>query len=276
MSTVLLLTAESLPHEDLDTQLLAGALTELGIGSSTVPWTLVTDRTDADLAVIRTTWDYTSRREEFLGFLESLPMPVVNPSAVARWNSHKGYLAELGAAGVPVVPVTMVAQGGRALIPAVGADRIIVKPAISAGARGVGLFASDDPAAAEHLAALIEVGDALVQPFEASVAEGERSLLYLGGTFSHAIRKIPADGDFRVQTRYGGQNLPHRAGPAELAVRQGRPGGHHRIAAGDGTGIDRAGAVPADGAGIRRVARRRDRGAALTGRRGCPGNSRCH
>ena len=126
-----------LPHEDLDTQLLAGALTELGIGSSTVPWTLVTDRTDADLAVIRTTWDYTSRREEFLGFLESLPMPVVNPSAVARWNSHKGYLAELGAAGVPVVPVTMVAQGGQALIPAVGADRIIVKPAISAGARGV-------------------------------------------------------------------------------------------------------------------------------------------
>jgi glutathione synthase/RimK-type ligase-like ATP-grasp enzyme len=220
MSTVLLLTAESLPHEDLDTQLLAGALTELGIGSSTVPWTLVTDRTDADLAVIRTTWDYTFRREEFLGFLESLPMPVVNPSAVARWNSHKGYLAELGAAGVPVVPVTMVAQGGRALIPAVGADRIIVKPAISAGARGVGLFASDDPAAAEHLAALIEVGDALVQPFEASVAEGERSLLYLGGTFSHAIRKIPADGDFRVQTRYGGQNLPHRAGPAELAAAQ--------------------------------------------------------
>ena len=101
-------------HEDLDTQLLAGALTELGIGSSTVPWTLVTDRTDADLAVIRTTWDYTFRREEFLGFLESLPMPVVNPSAVARWNSHKGYLVELGAAGVPVVPVTMVAQGGRA------------------------------------------------------------------------------------------------------------------------------------------------------------------
>jgi len=220
VSTVLLLTAESLPHEDLDTQLLASALTELGIGSSIVPWTLVSDRTEADLAVIRTTWDYTFRRDEFLGFLGSLPMPVANPPAVARWNSHKGYLAELGAAGVPVVPVTMVPRGGQALVPPVGADRIIVKPAISAGARGVGLFASDDPAAVEHLAALIEVGDALVQPFEASVAEGERSLLYLGGTFSHAIRKIPADGDFRVQTRYGGQNLPHRAGPAELAAAQ--------------------------------------------------------
>ena len=53
-----------------------------------------------------------------------------------------------------------------------------------------------------------------------SVADGERSLLYLGGAFSHAIRKMPADGDFRVQTRYGGQNLPHRAGPAELAAAQ--------------------------------------------------------
>ena len=85
-----------------------------------VPWTLVTDRTDADLAVIRTTWDYTFRRDEFLGFLESLPMPVANPRRWPRWNSHKGYLAELGAAGRAVVPVTMVAarraggdSGGR-------------------------------------------------------------------------------------------------------------------------------------------------------------------
>ena len=72
----------------------------------------------------------------------------------------------------------------------------------------------------EHLAALIEVGDALVQPFEPSVTDGERSLLYLGGQYSHAVRKMPADGDFRVQTSTAGSNLPHRRAAAELAAAQ--------------------------------------------------------
>lgn len=221
MCDVLLLTAESLPHEDLDTALVTAALHERGARVTVVPWTqLDAGSVTADLAVIRTTWDYTFRRDEFLGFLDGLPLPVANPSNVVRWNSHKGYLAELGAAGVPVVPVTMCWRGTPGVLPATVAPRIIVKPAVSAGARGVGLFDRDDPAALEHLAALTAVGDALVQPFEPSVRDGERSLLYLGGEYSHAVRKVPAPGDFRVQTRHGGRNLPHEATAAERRAAQ--------------------------------------------------------
>lgn len=220
MPHVLLLTAESLPHEDLDTQLLAAALTERGVGSTVAAWTLLTGSPSADLAIVRTTWDYTFRRDEFLAFIDSLAIPVANPPAVIRWNSHKGYLVELAAAGVPMVPVTMIGRGAPAVLPTIDAARIIIKPTVSAGARGVGLFDADDPAAIEHLAALVDVGDALVQPFEPSVTQGERSLLFLGGAFSHAVRKVPADGDFRVQTRHGGRNLPHTASDAERRVAQ--------------------------------------------------------
>ena len=219
MPHVLLLTAESLPHDDLDTSLLAAALTERGVQATVLVWSTPDDwPADADLAVVRTTWDYTFRRDEFLQVLESAPVRVANPTTVLRWNSHKGYLVDLATAGVAVVPTVLLRRGDPAVLPDIDAARIIVKPTIAAGARGVGLFDAGSPEAAGHLADLLETVDALVQPFEPSVHDGERSLLYLGGGFSHAVRKVPADGDFRVQTRYGGHQLSHEPTAAELAV----------------------------------------------------------
>ena len=221
MPHVLLLTAESLPHEDLDTALLAAALTERGAQATVLVWS-TSDAwpIDADLAIVRTTWDYTFRRDEFLEVLEAAPVTVANPTNVLRWNSHKGYLVELAAAGVPVIPTVLLRRGDPASLPDIDAARIIVKPTIAAGARGVGLFEADAPAAAEHLADLLTRVDVLVQPFEPSVHDGERSLLYFGGRYSHAVRKVPAVSDFRVHTRYGGHQLPHEATAAELAVAQ--------------------------------------------------------
>src|ERR1700712_2913314 len=64
---VLLLTAQSLPHDDEETPLLAAALGVLGVDAEIVPWTAPElSRTPADLTVIRTTWDYTERLTEFL------------------------------------------------------------------------------------------------------------------------------------------------------------------------------------------------------------------
>jgi glutathione synthase/RimK-type ligase-like ATP-grasp enzyme len=221
MPHVLLLTAETLPAgaHDFDTQVLGSALGDRGVHASALPWTIAAQRTEGvDGAVIRTTWDYTFRLGEFLASIETFPVPVANPPAVIRWNAHKGYLAELGAGGVDVVPTVLIRRGEPAEIAGIGADRIIVKPASSAGARGVGLFDADSPAARVHLHDLLKHGDALVQPFEPSVHDGERSLIFLGGTYSHAVRKVPAAGDFRVQTRYGGQVLRHQATGPELDV----------------------------------------------------------
>jgi glutathione synthase/RimK-type ligase-like ATP-grasp enzyme len=222
VSHVLLLTAEALPSgaQDADTAPLAAALLARGAGTTVLPWTAPTADwpPDVDLAIVRSTWDYTTRLPQFLAFLDGLSIPIANPAAVIRWNSHKGYLAELAEHGVPVVPVVLIRQGEPAIIPDMGAATIVVKPAVSAGARGVGLFPADSLAAPGHLAQLLLTGDALIQPFQPSVHDGERSLIFFGGKFSHAVRKIPAAGDFRVQPRHGGRNVPHAPTDDELWV----------------------------------------------------------
>src|SRR4051812_3754029 len=159
MPHVLLLSIASLPHEDLDNPLLVTALAERGIDSSVVTWSEPESwPARADLAVIRTTWDYTFRRNEFTLAMDSLPLPLANPAAVVRWNSHKGYLVELAEAGVAVVPTVLLRRGDPPVVPALDAIRIVVKPAVAAGGRGAGLFDAGSPAAAEHLAELLTGG----------------------------------------------------------------------------------------------------------------------
>ncbi len=219
MPRILLLTAQSLPHDDLDTPMVVDALSALGVDAEIVPWT---DRRlpdlDAALVVIRTTWDYTEHLTDFLDVLGSLSAPLANSVDVVRWNCHKGYLTELSAAGLPTVPTRLFRRGDAADLPDFSTAEIIVKPAVSAGARGVGRFRSGSAEALVHLRALLTAGDALVQPYQPEVADGERSLIFLGGGFSHAVRKTPVHGDFRVQERYGGVNRPHPASAAELEV----------------------------------------------------------
>jgi glutathione synthase/RimK-type ligase-like ATP-grasp enzyme len=119
-----------------------------------------------------------------------------------------------------VVPTRLVRAGeGAALAGDEDDAALVVKPAVSSGSRGAGRFAPGDPAAAAHLAGLVAQSDALVQPYVESVAErGERSLIFFGGEFSHAVDKVPAQGDYRVQEMYGGRYRSHAPTPAEQAA----------------------------------------------------------
>jgi glutathione synthase/RimK-type ligase-like ATP-grasp enzyme len=216
VTVVHLLTGERMPKPDPESHLLVAELERLGISAPVVPWT-DPGAGEADVVLIRTTWDYTSRRDEFVEWCErtSARAPVLNPPEVVRWNSHKGYLRELARAGVPTVPTRVVTHAGEA--PFDGA--VVVKPAVSSGAFGAGRFAAGDPGAREHLLGVLEAGDAIVQPYVPSVAErGERSLIYLGGELSHAVNKQPAAGDYRVQSHYGGVVTRHEPTSSELAA----------------------------------------------------------
>jgi glutathione synthase/RimK-type ligase-like ATP-grasp enzyme len=148
---------------------------------------------------------------------------LVNPFEVVEWNSHKAYLPELRAAGVPTVDTTVVSRGAsredqEAALRAQVGD-VVVKPAVGVGAVGAVRAAAADDAARRQLARLVESGDALVQPLAASVTtQGEVSLIAFGGQFSHAVRKVPAAGDYRVQVEYGGRVESHEPSDVELAV----------------------------------------------------------
>jgi glutathione synthase/RimK-type ligase-like ATP-grasp enzyme len=174
--------------------------------------------------VIRTTWDYTTCLSEFLEWVRSAAAVtrVVNPAALIEWNAHKRYLLDLAYAAVPVLPTVLVERGSdeqtvRSVLDEHDGE-IVIKPAVSVGAIGTIRSGAAEPVAVEHLRELVATGDALVQPFEPSVTRGETSLVYLGGEFSHAVRKVPAAGDYRVQVFHGGVNHAHTASSDELAV----------------------------------------------------------
>lgn len=222
---IVLTTGRRMDVPEHETPLLVEALAELGLRAVIAPWGEGTDWSSVPLVVVRTTWDYVGVREEFLAWARSVAAVtrLVNPPAVLEWNSHKGYLAGLAAAGVPTVPTVHVPRDAgtasrREALAAFSGD-VVVKPAVSAGARGALRADAASGALADHLAKLTEVGDALVQPLVPSVLErGEVSLLYFGGAFSHAVRKIAAPGDYRVQDDYGGTVVPHLPTDAELRL----------------------------------------------------------
>jgi glutathione synthase/RimK-type ligase-like ATP-grasp enzyme len=223
VTVVNLLTARDLPKPDPETHLVVAELERLGASTAFVAWDEPGhDWGAADVAVIRSTWDYFDRRDEFVDALRDIDAAtrLVNPLRVVEWNSHKGYLPELARAGVPVVPTTLARRGEdpAAAVAAAGSGPKIVKPAVSGGAQGAGRF-EDDARATEHLARLLESEDALVQPFMPDVLRtGERSLIFFGGELSHALNKRGAEGDFRIHELYGGSVAPHQATGAELGV----------------------------------------------------------
>ncbi|MGW4523537.1 ATP-grasp domain-containing protein [Amycolatopsis sp. NPDC004378] len=184
--SAILVSCAELPSGDGDDDAIVPALESLGFAVSWAPWDSSADFAAADAVILRATWDYASRRAEFLLWCESVPA-LFNSAAVVRWNTDKSYLTELLDAGLAVVPTSLVAPGDTARFPATD---FVVKPSVGAGSRGAARFAAGADAS-KHLAALHAEGHtALVQPYQSSVdTSGELALVYLGGTFSHAFSK---------------------------------------------------------------------------------------
>ena len=146
-----------------------------------------------DLVVVRSTWDYPGRRDEFLAWAESVPR-ILNSPDLLRWNTDKRYLSELG---VATVPTAFLEPGEEFVAPD---TPFVVKPSVGAGSIEAARYDAGDERANEHVGRLHEGGrTAMVQPFLDAVDHaGEIALHYLGGAFSHAVRKaamLPRGGD---------------------------------------------------------------------------------
>lgn len=190
MRPVLLATCAALPDGDDDAAALLDALRVVGVAARFEVWTDRSVDWSYGLTVLRSTWDYTLRREAFREWIGSVPV-LHNPAEVVAWNSDKVYLRDLATVGVPITPTSVVPPG---CVPDFPDAEFVVKPSVGAGSRGAGRFAAGavDRARA-HTAVLHEAGrTVLVQPYLGDVdAHGETALIYLDGEFSHAIRKGP-------------------------------------------------------------------------------------
>ena len=179
---VVLASCAALPEGDGDEDALVEVLKQDGIDVVWQPWG---EAVDADLVVLRTTWDYPDRLDDFLAWCDSVPA-LANPVPVIRWNTDKSYLVELAARGVAVVPTAVVEPGSEPVWPE---GEFVVKPVIGAGSRGAGRF-TDHAEARAHFDALGV--RALVQPYQSSVdVHGETALVFFAGEYSHSFHKGP-------------------------------------------------------------------------------------
>jgi Cof subfamily protein (haloacid dehalogenase superfamily) len=220
---LVLVTSSQMPKPDPESGLVIAALADLGIHAELRPWDEPYPFAGVPLVVCRTPWNYFNHVRAFLGWATGVAAATAfaNPIELVRWNAHKSYLLELEASGVPVVPTRLVSRRAspaeRAQALAFSTE-LVIKPAVSGGAQGALRTDAHDPRALAHLSALLEHGEALVQPFLPEVGGGEVSLVYLQGEFSHAVRKTPGAGDYRVQAQFGGTVAVHQPVRAELAL----------------------------------------------------------
>ncbi|CAN5395478.1 ATP-grasp domain protein [soil metagenome] len=213
-----------------DDELAIAPLADLGWEVSTVSWRDRAVRWDNfEIVVLRTTWDYQRYPEEFLKVLaaiEESSAHLENSLDVVKWNLDKRYLQELEAKGIPVVPTIWGAAYNKDAfgewIQRFDIDEIIIKPTISATAEHTYRLREYDVG----LKRIFAVRPFMVQPFmPAIVSEGEYSLFYFNGEFSHAILKQPKTADFRVQEEHGGLISP--ADPDQRLLEAGRRSADH-------------------------------------------------
>ena len=213
MKTCAFLSMESLEGFFSYDELLVEPLRSRGWDVEFVPWRSPVVWSDFDAVVIRTTWDYYLHPDEFLAVLERIDSQtrLENPIDIIRSNIEKSYLLDLEARGVPIPPTLVTgpattASSLRTILDEWGARELVLKPLISANAANTHRLAlTSSETGGPALDELLGSDRWLVQPFiESVVTEGESSLFYFGGVFSHAINKRPAPGDYRVQEEHGG------------------------------------------------------------------------
>jgi glutathione synthase/RimK-type ligase-like ATP-grasp enzyme len=214
MPRIALATCAALPDLDAEDAPLVPALRQAGIEGVPLVWNdSAVDWAAYDLVVVRTTWDYPNKIAAFLAWADRVAAvrTLWNPSPMLRWNTDKRYLRELAGRGVPIVPTRWLPRGSTHDLGAILAEErwgeAVLKPVVSAGARRTRMVGPDSLADGQHfLAEQLTQRAMMVQPYVPEVSTvGELSLLYFNGRFSHAVRKIPATGDFRVQTEHGGR-----------------------------------------------------------------------
>ncbi|WP_217240500.1 RimK family alpha-L-glutamate ligase [Streptomyces sp. AC555_RSS877] len=227
MPRVALVTYDPRPQtsKDADLPVLLAALRAAGAEADAVFWDDTgVDWGAYDLAVIRSTWDYSWRAAEFVAWAERCAKVtrLANPADVVRWNTDKWYLGDLTAAGVPVVPTRYLAPGDAADLP--GDREYVIKPTSGAGARYAARYTPEQhDTAVRHLARMHGEGlTAMVQPYMRSIdAAGERALQFYGGRLLHASRKraVLAPGTAFDADKVAHPGLePWTPTPAELAV----------------------------------------------------------
>lgn len=214
MKKVVFLSMDNLAGFVCYDRLAFGPLKELGWQAKEISWRKSNVEWDNyDAVIVRSTWDYQSDPLKFLAVLEKInnSAHLENDLSIMKWNMNKNYLKDLRDEGTRIVDTawekTFIPQKVESYFDSLDSDEIIIKPNISANAENTFRIKKYD--FKNHLRVLESVfnkREFMVQKFMKNIIdEGEYSLFYFGGKYSHSILKVPEENDFRVQEEHGGK-----------------------------------------------------------------------
>jgi glutathione synthase/RimK-type ligase-like ATP-grasp enzyme len=214
-----LLTCEKLPELTLADQQLIPELAKHNIVAKALIWNDKTiDWNEFDYLIFRNTWDYFEKETEFnlwLDQIEKLGIKTLNAIEIIKKNKHKFYLREMEKKGILILPTIFIDKNANLNLAEILPKhwkKAVIKPAFSAGSYLTSVF---DTSAIEkkndEYTKLAQEKELLLQEFMPEIQTlGETSFIFFNKKFSHAINKKPIDGDFRVQSQFGGKyNLIH-------------------------------------------------------------------
>jgi glutathione synthase/RimK-type ligase-like ATP-grasp enzyme len=211
---IALATCRQLADLHPDDRLLAAQLEQLGFSAKPIVWDDSEQRLDQVSAVIvRSCWNYQFKPQQFLSWAETIRsggVQLFNPVATLRWNHDKRYLRELASRGVSVPETAWFEPGTAAVLKQVmedyGWEKAVLKPVVSATAWKTFLVTpANSTSLQSQFEEMLQDGAVMVQVFLENIAtSGEWSFIFFRDHFSHAVLKHPRDGDFRVQTEFGG------------------------------------------------------------------------
>jgi glutathione synthase/RimK-type ligase-like ATP-grasp enzyme len=227
MLQIALATCARLPNLTVSDQALIPAFAQENVFAAAVVWDdPEVDWAQYDAIIIRSIWDYFEKYDAFLLWLnkvKTLNIKLLNPFDTVLKNSHKFYLRAFEQKGIAIIPTLFSEEKNKitpAQIRAKGWDKFVVKPAVSAGSYLTEIFENTAEAFA-IFEEKIQNGDWLIQPFMPEIIQsGEVSIIFIGGQYSHAILKMPTNGDFRVQSQFGGQYSNYEPNAAILEAAQ--------------------------------------------------------
>ncbi len=209
---VAVVSSKDLRDLNEDDRILVDALRTRGLTARAVAWRgEPVDWWRVGMAVVRSTWDYSTRCSAFLEWARTVndESILVNGLEVVRWNLDKRYLTGLAGRGCPVVPTKCFERGRAPALDATlhenGWDEGVIKPVVSAGGRDTYRVRRGDAAAAGRFARLVAREAMMVQPFLHRILdEGEVSLMFIDRVWTHAVLKRARPGEYRVQDDHGG------------------------------------------------------------------------
>ncbi|MBT8109403.1 MAG: hypothetical protein KJO27_01640 [Gammaproteobacteria bacterium] len=212
MKRVAYLTMQDMGDFVTDFHLSVEPMAALDWQVETVPWRSNRDWNEFDAVYICTPWDYPDYLPQFLGVLASIESSqalLINDLSLVHWTMEKTYLRDIELRGGVIVPSTWY-EDFESVNPANffaehDTGKVVIKPTVGANAKDTFVLADAVDEDTLQMLGQVYSGRAFfVQPFiEAIQSEGEYSLFFFNGEYSHAILKTPKAGDFRVQEEHG-------------------------------------------------------------------------